>query len=120
MVFLRLFAFAAWAALGKIAERMCQSRKGPMLGTKHRSRVSSRTLRPEPATLAGSRQGLGWIKTLLAHVVAWATTCAAYFRAAGAYEDLARLSDAELERRGLDRSTLGRDACNGRNCNDDH
>lgn len=41
----------------------------------------------------------------------WARTGADYFAAAGAYENLSRLSDEELRRRGLDRATLGRDVC---------
>ena len=34
-----------------------------------------------------------------------------YYAAAATYEQLARLSDAELHRRGLSRATLGRDVC---------
>lgn len=41
---------------------------------------------------------------------AWAA-CRAYYTAAAIYEDLSRLSDAELARRGLDRATLAREAC---------
>jgi hypothetical protein len=36
-------------------------------------------------------------------------TCADYYAAAAAYEQLSRLSDAELHRRGLARDTLARD-----------
>lgn len=42
--------------------------------------------------------------------VSWLGTCAAYYAASAMYEDLARLSDAELRRRGLRRKTLARDA----------
>jgi hypothetical protein len=41
----------------------------------------------------------------------WFGTCADYYAAAALYEDLARLSDDELKRRGLDRATLARDIC---------
>ena len=44
-------------------------------------------------------------------VTAWLTACRSYYAASSRYEDLSRLSDAELERRGLTRTTLGRHAC---------
>jgi hypothetical protein len=40
---------------------------------------------------------------------AWGETCADYYGAAGLYEGLRRLSDAELNRRRLSRATLARD-----------
>jgi uncharacterized CHY-type Zn-finger protein len=43
--------------------------------------------------------------------VLWANTCSDYYAAAAVYEHLSRLSNAELERRGLDRSTLARVIC---------
>jgi hypothetical protein len=52
-----------------------------------------------------------WIKPFLAWLSASAAACATYFRAAKRYEDLSRLSDAELERRGLGRKTLARHIC---------
>ena len=45
----------------------------------------------------------------LAWVDAWFTTCRAYYRAAIAYEELYRLSDAELRHHGTTRQTLARD-----------
>jgi len=48
---------------------------------------------------------------LAARISDWFHTCAKYYAAAAAYEQLSRLSDAELRRRGLDRSTLARDLC---------
>ena len=39
----------------------------------------------------------------------WITTAADYYEAAAMYEQLSRLSDAELTRRGLSRATLGWD-----------
>jgi hypothetical protein len=44
-------------------------------------------------------------------MAAWLATCADYHAAAGMYEELSRLSDAELKRRGLSRDTLARDVC---------
>lgn len=41
----------------------------------------------------------------------WITTAADYYEAAATYEQLSRLSDAELHRRGLARTTLARDVC---------
>jgi hypothetical protein len=52
-----------------------------------------------------------WIKLAGLRIVTWATTCADYYAAAAMYEQLSRLSNAELERRGLNRSTLARDVC---------
>ena len=42
-------------------------------------------------------------------IAAYASACADYWSAATVYEDLRRLSDTELRRRGLSRDTLGRD-----------
>ncbi len=42
-------------------------------------------------------------------VADWLRTCARCHAAAGTYELLSGLSDAELHRRGLSRETLGRD-----------
>ena len=55
----------------------------------------------KPTVLASLWSGLGL----------WIRTCADYYDAAAAYEDLARLSNAELDRRGLSRDTLARDIC---------
>jgi hypothetical protein len=52
-----------------------------------------------------------WLRSFLADMTAWVATCAAYFKAARRYEELSRLSDAELTRRGLDRKTLAHRAC---------
>jgi len=41
----------------------------------------------------------------------WLAVCADYYNAAAFYEQLARLSDAELQRRGLTRDTLAGDIC---------
>lgn len=49
--------------------------------------------------------------SLGARIADWITTAADYYKAAVAYEQLSRLSDAELHRRGLSRATLARDVC---------
>jgi hypothetical protein len=46
------------------------------------------------------------LRKLGRRVVAWASACADYRTAAAMYEQLNRLSDAELARRGLSRKTL--------------
>jgi hypothetical protein len=50
---------------------------------------------------------------LRSHLAAWVGTCADYFQAAALYDDLSRLSDAELSRRGLSRATLAWDLSQG-------
>jgi hypothetical protein len=49
------------------------------------------------------------VRALAAGASAWIETCADYYAAATIYERLAKLSDAELSRRGLTRATLGSD-----------
>jgi hypothetical protein len=44
-------------------------------------------------------------------IVAWLATCRDYYAAAMLYEELSRLSDTELARRGLDRASLAKDLC---------
>jgi hypothetical protein len=51
------------------------------------------------------------LSTLKAQVGAWLQTCADYYEAAARFDQLSRLSDAELSRRGLSRATLARDVC---------
>jgi hypothetical protein len=51
------------------------------------------------------------IKSLTRFFVTWANSCADYYAAAAMYEQLSRLSDAELHKRGLSRDTLARDLC---------
>ena len=57
---------------------------------------------------ASSRHGR--YRRLRARIATWFRTCADYYEAAALYEELNRLSDAELARRGLDRPNLARDA----------
>jgi hypothetical protein len=49
------------------------------------------------------------LSDLGAGLTKWVETAANYYAAAGLYENLSRLSDAELARRGLSRASLGRD-----------
>jgi hypothetical protein len=50
------------------------------------------------------------IKSRAGFFLAWLNACADYYAAAAIYEQLSKLSDAELHRRGLSRDTLVRDA----------
>ena len=49
------------------------------------------------------------IKSLPRRVRMWANSCADYYAAASMYEQLSKLSNAELSRRGLSRDTLARE-----------
>jgi hypothetical protein len=51
----------------------------------------------------------GPCKTLWCRLKEWTRVAVNHYRAAAAYEQLSRLSDAELRRRGLSRETLARD-----------
>jgi hypothetical protein len=62
----------------------------------------------------GLESSLGhWAQSVYQFLSICISTCAAYYEAAAVYEDLSRLSDVELLRRGLSRGTLARDVCNG-------
>jgi hypothetical protein len=50
-----------------------------------------------------------YVKAIVASVSGWATARANDLAAAAIYEELSRLSDAELHRLGLSRATLARD-----------
>ena len=50
-----------------------------------------------------------WFAWLAAGLARWLHDCADRYAAAAAYEDLSRLSDAELKHRGLSRDILARD-----------
>jgi len=60
---------------------------------------------------ASNRPGGRLVRSIRELISVWATTGADYFVAAGGYEELSRLSDQELHRRGLKRATLARDVC---------
>jgi hypothetical protein len=57
-----------------------------------------------PATRAAER-----FRTVVARVAEWVDAAADYYAAATLYEQLSRLSDAELLRRGLSRTRLAGD-----------
>jgi hypothetical protein len=71
--------------------------------------------RPLPTELAQPEPSRGqlsrWVRGAAASIATWMTTCADYYAAAARYEELSRLSDGELERRGLSRDRLARDLC---------
>jgi hypothetical protein len=48
---------------------------------------------------------------LLAWITAWIDVCADYYAAPAMYEQLSRLSDTELQRRGLARADVARHVC---------
>ena len=50
----------------------------------------------------------GSFRRRAARIASWLRTCTDYYAASALYEQLNRLSDAELHRRGLNRSTLAR------------
>ena len=49
--------------------------------------------------------------SLAPKIADWIATAADYYEAAAKYEQLSRLSDAELKRRELSRATLARNIC---------
>src|SRR5262245_42733989 len=55
-----------------------------------------------------------WLRSMSARFVAWVKTCADHYAATAAYEGLSRLSDAQLQHRGLSRDILARDLSAGR------
>ena len=62
-----------------------------------------------PEVPAAEDAGHPMLGTFWSGLTQWIRTAADYYDAAAAYEDLARLSDGELERRGLSRETLARE-----------
>ena len=65
-----------------------------------------------PAAATPGRGENPLLGKLWAKAAVWFRTCADYYHAAAAYEQLSGLSDAELRRRGLSRETLARDVVN--------
>ena len=51
------------------------------------------------------------VSSLGTRIADWLATAADYYTAAAVYEQLSRLSDAELHRRGHSRATLASDIC---------
>jgi hypothetical protein len=67
-----------------------------------------------PESAAAHEDGAHWPQygsewPFITQCMEWVKTCADYYAAASAYEQLSGLSDAELRRRGLSRATLARD-----------
>jgi hypothetical protein len=58
-----------------------------------------------------AQHGARFSSLLPRYVATWVRTCADYYAAAVLYEQLYRLSDSELHRRGLSREHLGREVC---------
>ena len=72
--------------------------------TMHDNFLMAEAARPSASQLLRSVFG-----SLAQRIADWITTAADYYEAAAMYEQLSRLSDAELTRRGLSRATLGWD-----------
>jgi hypothetical protein len=68
---------------------------------------TSQLARPENA----KGQFLRKSRARIARMAAWLAICADYHAAAATYEELSRLSDVELKRRGLSRESLAKDVC---------
>ena len=64
---------------------------------------------PQPVVIGRASARHGRYRRLRARVADWIRICADYYEAAAIYEELSKLSDAELARRGLDRPDLARD-----------
>ena len=72
--------------------------------TFHEQAIVHETIVPETtASLASS------IRSAAEGFAAWMQSCADYWAAAALYESLRKLSDSELQKRGLSRDTLARD-----------
>jgi hypothetical protein len=74
-----------------------------MAMTEHVSSIDAASPSETAASLSSS------IKSLARFVVAWIDTCADYYAAGAMYEQLSKLSNAELHKRGLSRDTLARE-----------
>src|SRR5262245_58150821 len=73
------------------------------------SRRREGELSSEPVAIPQSTEARSRLRTLYAKLVKWLKGCAEAYAAAAAYENLSRLSDAELRHRGLSRDVLARD-----------
>ncbi len=70
---------------------------------------AQQSLATPPTGTQALPEAVGSLGAIAQRIGAYARACADYWSAATAYEDLRRLSDGELRRRGLARDTLGRD-----------
>jgi len=78
--------------------------------TFHEQAVAHETIVAETTRSLGSSA-----RSIAEGFVAWVESCADYWAAAALYDALRRLSDSELQKRGLSRDTLARDifhSCN--------
>ena len=64
---------------------------------------------PPAGSTAVAHERPGRMHRLRTWIVDWCTAWSDYYAAAEMYRQLSRLSNAELERRGLSRATLARD-----------
>ena len=80
---------------------------GPSLLRSSRSTVSILVARSRSSEKP--QRTWGWLQASTARFSAWVESCADAYATAALYGELARLSDAELRRRGLARETLARD-----------
>lgn len=74
--------------------------------------LSEQPLRAEVVAGAAAPSLSNRFKSIAQWMSAWMNTCADYSAAAALYEEMSRLSDVELQRRGFSRGTLARDICN--------
>ena len=72
----------------------------------HDNLLPAEAVRPNASQLLRSA-----FSSLAQRIADWITTAADYYEAAAMYEQLSKLSNAELQRRGLSRATLARDVC---------
>lgn len=75
--------------------------------TMHARLVPAEAAPPKPSGLPLSRR----VASVAMWFADWITAAADHYAAAAVYEQLSRLSDAELQRRGLSRATLAQDVC---------
>lgn len=73
--------------------------------TTHIRLLAARTARRPASTFPRAAR----VSLVGKRIADWLATAADYYTAAAAYEQLSRLSDAELRRRGLSRATLAWD-----------
>ena len=78
-----------------------------MAVTEQFSGIDTRIVAVPPSETAAALSSS--IKSLARFFITWMSACADYYSAASMYEQLSKLSNAELRRRGLSRDTLAWD-----------
>jgi hypothetical protein len=91
----------AWLSPPPLAHRTL--RRTTMAMTEQISSIDAVSSTETAASISSS------IKTFARHAREWIDSCADYYAAAAMYEQLSKLSNAELNRRGLSRDTLAQD-----------